>query len=140
MIKKILFKNIVFSNLNHSNFNKIINKKGYFTFPSGPGLALINISKNYLFSLQKSDLVFFDSGFLSCSQPWSVLALMLCFFSNSRRVVKPARTRARLSLSPVVGIGLSIIIVYVLVVYLSKLSTNNTDWFWKSIAFIFKPY
>jgi len=63
MIKKILFKNIVFSNLNHSDFNKIINKKGYFTFPSGPGLASINISKDYLFSLRKSDLVFFDSGF-----------------------------------------------------------------------------
>lgn len=63
MIKKILFKNIVFSNLNHNDFNKIINKKGYFTFPSGPGLASINSSKDYLFSLQKSDLVFFDSGF-----------------------------------------------------------------------------
>ena len=62
MIKKIFFKNIVFSNLNHSDFNKIINKKGYFTFPSGPGLASINSSKDYLFSLQKSDLVFFDSG------------------------------------------------------------------------------
>ena len=63
MIKKILFKNIVFSNFNHSDFNKIINKKGYFTFPSGPGLASINISKDYLLSLRKSDLVFFDSGF-----------------------------------------------------------------------------
>ena len=63
MIKKILFKNIVFSNFNHSDFNKIINKKGYFTFPSGPGLASINSSKEYFVSLQKSDLVFFDSGF-----------------------------------------------------------------------------
>jgi hypothetical protein len=33
------------------------------TFPSGPGLASINFSKEYFISLKKSDLVFFDSGF-----------------------------------------------------------------------------
>ena len=63
MVKKIVFKNIIFNNYNYSDFNKIINKKGYFTFPSGPGLASINTSKEYHVSLQKSDLVFFDSGF-----------------------------------------------------------------------------
>lgn len=63
MIKKILFKNVIFRNFDHKEFNKIITKKGYFTFPSAPGLASINKSKNYYLSLQKSDLVFFDSGF-----------------------------------------------------------------------------
>jgi len=63
MKKKIFFKNIILSNFNHSDFNKIISKKGYFTFPSGPGLASIKLNKKYFISLQKSDLVFFDSGF-----------------------------------------------------------------------------
>ena len=63
MIKKILFKNIIFSNLNHSDFNKIINRKGYLTFPSGPGIASIQSSKEYYNSLKKADYVFFDSGF-----------------------------------------------------------------------------
>ena len=63
MLKKIVFKKIVFRNLRHFEFNNIILNKGYFTFPSGPGLASINLSKKYHVSLQKSDLVFFDSGF-----------------------------------------------------------------------------
>jgi len=63
MFKKIIFKKITFNNFNYVHFNKIILKKGYFTFPSGPGLASINSSKEYFVSLQKSDLVFFDSGF-----------------------------------------------------------------------------
>ena len=62
MIKKIIFKNIVFNNFKFSDFNKVISKKGYFTFPSGPGLSSIKISVKYHVSLQKSDLVFFDSG------------------------------------------------------------------------------
>ena len=63
MIKKILFKNIIFNNLDHKNFNNIISKKGLFVFPSGPGIASINANREYLLSLKKSDLVFFDSGF-----------------------------------------------------------------------------
>jgi len=63
MLKKIFFRNITFNNFNIKDFNKIILMKGYFTFPSGPGLASINFSKEYHISLQKSDLVFFDSGF-----------------------------------------------------------------------------
>ena len=63
IIKKVLFKNIIMNNFKYNEFNKIIYKKGYFTFPSGPGLASINFSKEYFVSLKKSDLVFFDSGF-----------------------------------------------------------------------------
>tara|TARA_B100001093_G_scaffold516877_1_gene596812 strand:- start:1160 stop:1891 length:732 start_codon:yes stop_codon:yes gene_type:complete len=63
MIKKIVFKNIVFNNFNHDDFDKIISKKGLFTFPSGPGLASIDDSKKYYNSLKKADYVFLDSGF-----------------------------------------------------------------------------
>ena len=63
MLRKIILKNIVFNNLKHNEFNKIIKKKGYFTFPSGPGISSIENDRNYYFSLIKSDLVFFDSGF-----------------------------------------------------------------------------
>ena len=63
MTHKIIFKNIIISDFKLSDFNKIINQKGYFTFPSGPGLSSINLSKKYHVSLQKSDSVFFDSGF-----------------------------------------------------------------------------
>ena len=63
MIKKIFFKNIVFNNFNHDDFDKIISKKGLFTFPSGSGLASIDDSKKYYVSLKKADYVFFDSGF-----------------------------------------------------------------------------
>ena len=63
MIKKIIFKNIIFNNLDQKNFNKIILKKGLYTFPSGPGIASIDTSTEYYNSLKKADLVFFDSGF-----------------------------------------------------------------------------
>ena len=63
MIKKIEFKNITFYNFDSSKFDKIINKKGYFTFPSAPGIASINSSKEYYSSLKNADYVFFDSGF-----------------------------------------------------------------------------
>ena len=63
MINKIIFKNIRFNNLDHQKFDKIISKKGLFVFPSGPALATIEKSKNYYKSIQKADLVFFDSGF-----------------------------------------------------------------------------
>ena len=63
MLRKIIIKNIVFNNLKHNEFNKIIKKKGYFTFPSGPGISSIENDRNYYLSLTKADLVFFDSGF-----------------------------------------------------------------------------
>lgn len=63
MLRKIILKNIVFNNFKHKEFNKIIKKKGYFTFPSGPGISSIDNDRNYYHSLTKSDLVFFDSGF-----------------------------------------------------------------------------
>lgn len=62
-MSKILFKNIIFNNINHKDFAKIISKKGFYTFPSGPGIASINSNKKYHNSLKKADLVFFDSGF-----------------------------------------------------------------------------
>ena len=63
MIKKIKFKNISFNNFDKIKFNIIIKKKGYYTFPSGPGIASINSSKEYYNSLRKANYVFFDSGF-----------------------------------------------------------------------------
>ena len=63
MIKKLKFKNISFNNFDKIKFNKIIKKKGYYTFPSAPGIASINASKEYYNSLRKANYVFFDSGF-----------------------------------------------------------------------------
>ena len=59
MIKKIQFKNIIFSNFYFREFVK----KGYYTFPSAPGIASINSSREYYNSLKNADYVFFDSGF-----------------------------------------------------------------------------
>ena len=63
MISKIIFNKITFNNLDYKKFNKIISKKGFFVFPAGPALASIKRSDNYYKSIQKADLVFFDSGF-----------------------------------------------------------------------------
>ena len=63
MNKKIEFKNIEFNNVENQKFNKIIKKKGYYTFPSAPGIASINSSKEYYNSLKRANYVFFDSGF-----------------------------------------------------------------------------
>ena len=63
MISKIIFNKITFNNLDYKKFNKIISKKGFFVFPAGPALATIKKSNNYYKSIQKADLVFFDSGF-----------------------------------------------------------------------------
>ncbi len=63
MISKIIFKKIRFNNIDHKNFNRYINKKGLFVFPAGPALASIKKSNEYYKSIQKADLVFFDSGF-----------------------------------------------------------------------------
>jgi UDP-N-acetyl-D-mannosaminuronic acid transferase (WecB/TagA/CpsF family) len=62
MISKIVFKKITFINLKEEVFKKIISKKGFFVFPSGPALSEIKNSKNYYNSLKKADFVFFDSG------------------------------------------------------------------------------
>ena len=59
MIKKIQFKNIVFNNFVNQQFYQIIKKKGYYTFPSAPGIALINSNKEYLNSLKNAQYVFF---------------------------------------------------------------------------------
>jgi len=77
MIKKIKFKNITFNNLNHREFKKIIKKKGYYTFPSAPGIASIHMNKEYYHSLKKADYVFFDSGFF---------VLLLRIFKNIKVV------------------------------------------------------
>ncbi len=73
MIKKIQFKNIIFNNFDFIEFEKIIKKKGYYTFPSAPGIASINSSKEYFNSLKNADYVFLDSSFF---------VLLLKFFKN----------------------------------------------------------
>ena len=77
MIKKIQFKNIIFSNFNFREFEKIIIKKGYYTFPSAPGIVSINSSREYYNSLKNADYVFFDSGFF---------VLLLRMFKNIKVV------------------------------------------------------
>ena len=62
MISRIVFKKINFHNLDHKKFNKYIIKSGLFVFPAAPALASVNNSPYYYKSLQKADLVFFDSG------------------------------------------------------------------------------
>ncbi len=63
MTRKIIFKKIRFNNIHVKNFDKCITKKGLFVFPAGPALASIQKSSEYYKSIQKADLVFFDSGF-----------------------------------------------------------------------------
>ena len=63
MISKIIFNKITFNNLDYKKFNKIISKKGFFVFPAAPALASIKTYDTYHKSIQKADLVFFDSGF-----------------------------------------------------------------------------
>ncbi len=63
MASKIIFKKIRFNNIDVKNFDRCITKKGLFVFPAGPGLASIQKSNEYYKSIQKADLVFFDSGF-----------------------------------------------------------------------------
>ena len=62
-IKTIKLKNILFRNFYEKDFLRIINLKGLFVFPSGPGLATLNDNKIYKKSLQNADFVFFDSGY-----------------------------------------------------------------------------
>ena len=63
MIKQIKFKGIIFRNFDIKDFKKIIEKKGLFLFPSGPGLASIETEKNYLRALKSANYNFFDSGY-----------------------------------------------------------------------------
>ena len=62
-IKAIKLKNILFRNFYKKDFLRIINLKGLFVFPSGPGLATLNDNEIYKKSLQNADFVFFDSGY-----------------------------------------------------------------------------
>ena len=75
MASKIIFKKIRFNNIDVRNFDKCITKKGLFVFPAGPGLASIQKSNEYYKSIQKADLVFFDSGFF---------VLLLKIFKNEK--------------------------------------------------------
>jgi len=77
MLKKVILKDIVFNNLKHTEFRHFIKTKGYFVFPSAPGLSSIDRDKEYYNSLVKSDLVFFDSGFF---------VLLLRIFKNIRAI------------------------------------------------------
>ena len=62
-MRKITFKGINFLDLKDDQFEKIIQNKGLFVFPSGYGLPSINKKLKYYKSLKKADYVFFDSGF-----------------------------------------------------------------------------
>jgi N-acetylglucosaminyldiphosphoundecaprenol N-acetyl-beta-D-mannosaminyltransferase len=77
MLKKVILKDIVFNNLKHTEFRNFIKTKGYFVFPSAPGLSSIEIDKEYYNALVKSDLVFFDSGFF---------VLLLRIFKNIKAI------------------------------------------------------
>ena len=63
MIKEVFFLKIKFSNYKLKDFNKLINKRGLFLFPSGPGLSTIKNNKKYCNALQQADVNFFDSGY-----------------------------------------------------------------------------
>jgi len=63
LIKRIKFKGIIFRNFEIKDFKKIIEKKGLFLFPSGPGLASIETEKKYFEALKAANYTFFDSGY-----------------------------------------------------------------------------
>ena len=63
MIKQIKFKGITFENFDIKDFKKIIEKKGLFLFPSGPGLSSVEKEIPYLIALRNADYNFFDSGY-----------------------------------------------------------------------------
>ena len=63
MIKEVFFLKIKFSNYKLKDFKKLINKRGLFLFPSGPGLSTIKNNKKYCNALQQADVNFFDSGY-----------------------------------------------------------------------------
>ena len=73
-IDKIKFKGIIFKNFQDKNFKKIIEKKGLFLFPSGPGLSSIEKEIPYLKALKNADYNFFDSGYF---------VLLLKYFKKS---------------------------------------------------------
>ena len=77
-MKRIIFENIKFISFDDKYFAKILKINGLFVFPSAPGLASIDVEKQYYNSLKKSDLVFLDSG---------LFVLLLKFFKkiNSKR-------------------------------------------------------
>ena len=75
MTSKIIFKKIRFNNIDAKNFDRCISKKGLFVFPAGPALASIQKSNEYYKSIQRADLVFFDSG---------LFVLLLKIFKNIR--------------------------------------------------------
>ena len=59
MIQQIKFKGITFKNFDIKDFKKIIEKKGLFLFPSGPGLSSIENEIPYLKALKNADYNFF---------------------------------------------------------------------------------
>jgi len=63
LIQQIKFKGITFKNFDIKDFKKIIEKKGLFLFPSGPGLSSIENEIPYLKALKNADYNFFDSGY-----------------------------------------------------------------------------
>ena len=63
-MKAVSIENIKFLSLDENEFLSIFDKNGLFVFPAAPALANIFRDKEYKISLENSDYVFFDSGFL----------------------------------------------------------------------------
>jgi UDP-N-acetyl-D-mannosaminuronic acid transferase (WecB/TagA/CpsF family) len=63
-MKVVSIENIKFLSLDENEFLSIFDKNGLFVFPAAPALANIFRDKEYKISLENSDYVFFDSGFL----------------------------------------------------------------------------
>jgi len=63
LIDRIKIKGIIFKNFKVKDFKKIIQKKGLFLFPSGPGLSTVEKELPYLKALRNADYNFFDSGY-----------------------------------------------------------------------------
>lgn len=63
-MKIVSIDNIKFLSLNDDELFSVINKNGLFVFPAAPALVNIFDDKEYKNSLENSDYVFFDSGFL----------------------------------------------------------------------------
>ena len=63
-MKIVSIENIKFLSLNDDEFFHVLKKNGLFVFPAAPALANIFKDREYKNSLENSDYVFFDSGFL----------------------------------------------------------------------------
>ena len=62
-MRRFKFADINFYEIEFKELTKFFLKKNLFVFPSAPGLATIDVDKQYHKSLVSSDIAFLDSGF-----------------------------------------------------------------------------